>query len=52
MRYYSIHEFSKLINRTPQTLRNWDKSGKLKPHHTGSKGYRYYTHDHLKEVLG
>ncbi|MED4313065.1 MerR family transcriptional regulator [Heyndrickxia coagulans] len=36
MRYYSIHEFSKLINRTPQTLRNWDKSGKLKPHHTGS----------------
>lgn len=52
MRYYSIHEFSKLINRTPQTLRNWDKSGKLKPHHTGSNGYRYYSHDQLKEVLG
>jgi len=51
MRYYSIHEFSKLINRTPQTLRNWDKSGKLKPHHTGSNGYRYYSHDQLKEIL-
>src|SRR6185312_5380342 len=51
-KYYSIHEFSKLISRTPQTLRNWDKSGKLKPHHTGSNGYRYYSHDQLKEVLG
>ena len=51
MKYYSIHEFSKLISRTPQTLRNWDKSSKLKPNHTGSNGYRYYSHDQLKEVL-
>lgn len=49
--YYSIHEFSKLISRTPQTLRNWDKSGKLKPHHTGANGYRYYSHNQLKELL-
>lgn len=52
MKYYSIHEFSKLIGRTPQTLRNWDKSGKLKPHHYGSNGYRYYSHEQLNEVLG
>lgn len=51
LKYYSIHEFSKLIGRTPQTLRNWDKSGKLKPNHTGSGGYRYYSHQQLKEVL-
>lgn len=51
MRYYSIHEFSKLISRTPQTLRNWDKSGKLKPNHTGASGYRYYSHEQLREVL-
>lgn len=51
MKYYSIHEFSKLISRTPQTLRNWDKSGKLTPSHTGSNGYRYYSHQQLKEVL-
>jgi len=51
MKYYSIHEFSKLIGRTPQTLRNWDKSSKLIPSHTGSNGYRYYSHDQLKEVL-
>lgn len=52
MKYYSIHEFSKLINRTPQTLRNWDSSGKLKPHHTGASGYRYYSHQQLNETLG
>jgi predicted site-specific integrase-resolvase len=51
MKYYNIHEFSKLIGRTPQTLRNWDKSDKLIPSHTGSNGYRYYSHDQLKEVL-
>lgn len=52
MKYYSIHEFSKLISRTPQTLRNWDLSGKLKPHHTGANGYRYYSHQQLNELLG
>ena len=51
MKYYSIHEFSKLISRTPQTLRNWDKSGKLIPSHTGSNGYRYYSHQQLKDIL-
>jgi predicted site-specific integrase-resolvase len=52
MKYYSIHEFSKMISRTPQTLRNWDKSGKLKPHHTGASGYRYYSQQQLNDVLG
>lgn len=52
MKYYSIHEFSKLIGRTPQTLRNWDMSGRLKPHHTGANGYRYYSHEQLNSVLG
>ena len=52
MRYYSIHEFCKIINRTPQTLRNWDKTGRLKPHHTGGNGYRYYSDEQLRQVLG
>ena len=30
MKYYSIGEFAKLINVTIQTLRNWDKTDKLK----------------------
>ena len=50
-KYYSIHQFSQLINVTPQTLRNWDKSNKLKPHHTTSNGYRYYSHEQLNQVL-
>lgn len=51
MKYYTIHEFSKLVGKTPQTLRNWDKRGLLIPHHTGANGYRYYSHDQLKQVL-
>ncbi len=31
MKYYSIGEFAKLIGRTEQTLRNGDKSNRLKP---------------------
>ncbi len=51
MKYYTIHEFSKLVGKTPQTLRNWDKKRLLIPHHTGANGYRYYSHDQLKQVL-
>ena len=35
-KYYSIHEFSKIIGVSAQTLRNWDANGKLHPHHTTS----------------
>lgn len=52
MRFYAIHEFSGLINRTPQTLRNWEKSGILVPHHKGPSGYRYYSEAQLNEVIG
>jgi len=52
VKYYSIHEFSKLICRTPQTLRTWDKNGRLKPDHLGPNGYRYYSDAQLREVLG
>lgn len=31
MTMYSIGEFGKEIGVTPQTLRNWDKKGELKP---------------------
>lgn len=51
MKYYSIHEFCKIINRTPQTLRNCDKSGRLTPDHTGANGYRYYSETQLNRVL-
>lgn len=50
--FYSSREFCRLISVTPQTLRNWDKSGKLIPHHKGSNGYRYYSHEQLLQVTG
>ena len=34
-----------------QTLRNWDKNGKLHPHHTSSNGYRYYSQEQLNQVM-
>lgn len=42
-KYYSINKVSKMLGVTPQTLRNWDKSGKLKPSYTSNNGYRYYS---------
>ena len=51
MEYYTINKFSKLVGKTPQTLRNWDKSGVLKPHHTSTNGYRYYSEEQIKQVL-
>ena len=46
-RYYSIHEFSKIIGVSAQTLRNWDANGKLHPHHTTVSGYRYYSDEQM-----
>ena len=51
MKFYTIHEFSKLVGKSAQTLRNWDNKGILKPHHTGANGYRYYSHDQLNRVF-
>ena len=50
-KYYSIHEFSKMLGVSAQTLRNWDNKGKLHPHHTTASGYRYYSEEQLQKVL-
>lgn len=50
-KYYSIYEFKKIIGVTAQTLRNWDASGKLHPHHTTASGYRYYSDEQLNQVM-
>ena len=51
MKYYTIHEMTEILGVTAQTLRNWDKAGKLKPHHTSPNGYRYYSEDDLNQLL-
>lgn len=49
--YYSINEFSKILGVSAQTLRNWDKKGKWKPHHTSTNGYWYYSQEQWNQVL-
>jgi len=46
--FYNIKQFSELINVTKQTLRNWDKEGKLTPIRLDS-GHRRYNDEHLKQ---
>ena len=48
MKLYSIGEFAQRIGRTEQTLRNWDKSAKFKPHHD-SVGKELFENDPGKE---
>lgn len=52
LEYYSIGKFAKEICKTPQTLRNWDKSGILKPAYVTEGGTRYYSHEQLHYFLG
>ncbi len=52
MKYFTINKFAKIVGVTPQTLRNWDRAGKLTPHHTAENGYRYYSDDQLKQISG
>ena len=51
MKYYTIHEMTEILGVTAQTLRNWDRTGKSKPHHTSPNGYRYYSEDNLNQIL-
>ena len=52
MKYYTVGQFAKLISKTSQTLRNWDKDNILKPHHISESGYRYYSDEQLNHYLG
>jgi len=45
MKYYSSKTVTQMLGVTAQTLRNWDKEGKLKPSYVKSNGYRYYSEE-------
>ena len=47
MKYYSSKSVTKILGVTAQTLRNWDREGKLKPSYIKSNGYRYYSEDSI-----
>jgi len=48
---YSIGKFAKLIGRSIETLRSWDKQGKLIPSYRSEGGHRMYSEEQLNEVL-
>lgn len=52
MKFYSIGEFAKIIGKTEQTLRNWDKTGVLKPDHVAESGFRYYSNEQANHFFG
>ena len=47
MEYLSSKTVSKKLGVTAQTLRNWDREGKLKPSYVKNNGYRYYALDDI-----
>lgn len=52
MRILSINEFAKAIGKSQSTLRNWDKTGKLIPHHKTDAGTRYYSQQQVDDYFG
>lgn len=51
-KYYSIRKLSEMIDISAQTLRNWEKSGKLIPDYKTSSGYRYYSQEQVDAITG
>lgn len=49
--YLKILEAAKFLSVTAQTLRNWDKAGKLRPYRHPINNYRMYKETELKRLL-
>ena len=50
--YMSISEFAEVVGVSQSTLRNWDRSGKMCPHHRTIGGQRVYAREQADELLG
>jgi site-specific DNA-methyltransferase (adenine-specific) len=51
MPYVTIKKAAKLLHVTPLTLRNWDKTGKLRPYRHPINKYRLYRLDQIEIFL-
>jgi PAS domain S-box-containing protein len=49
--YRTVGEAAQFLGVSTATLRNWDRSGKLKPRRHPQNGYRIYLHSDLEAVL-
>ena len=49
--YRTVGEAAEFLGVSAATLRNWDRTGKLKPRRHPQNGYRIYLHEDLEAVL-
>jgi predicted site-specific integrase-resolvase len=49
--YLGVQQAALLLGVSPSTLRNWDRSGKLKASRHPFNGYRLYLRTDLEKVL-
>lgn len=49
--YLTIKEAAKFLGVVPNTLRNWERDGKIKPFRSPMSNYRLYKKSDLKELL-
>ena len=50
-KYLTIKETARLVGVTPLTLRNWDKSGKLRAYRNPINNYRVYKAEEINLFL-
>lgn len=50
-KFLTVEEFAKRIGVHPQTVRLWDKTGVLLPHHKTPSGRRLYSEEQVKEYF-
>lgn len=50
-KYYTLKQVSKILGVTTQTLRNWDKSNKLKAYRNPLNNYRVYKVEQVNLLL-
>ena len=49
--YLTVQEASKKLGVSVSTLRNWDKTGKLKSQRNPYNGYRIYSQTDIENIL-
>jgi len=51
LKYLKVRDAAKLLKITTQTLRNWDRLGKLRPHRHPINNYRLYKKTDLLKLV-
>lgn len=49
--YLTVKDAARVLGVSAETLRNWDRANKLKPHRHPLNGYRLYRREDLEAIL-